>query len=79
MADRERRPPSGASPVRIAAEHLLLSGRAALAPDQAAVGRGSRNPLDDLDEEERRALRRAIDAELAAREARGGPDTMAPS
>ncbi len=79
MADPGPRPPSGASPTRIAAEHLLLSGRHALAPDPASVGRGPRDPLDDLDDEERIALRHAIDAELAARATRRGPDTMAPS
>jgi hypothetical protein len=79
MADPAARAPHGASPTRIAAEYLLLSGRAALAPDTAAVGRSVRSPLDDLDHEERIALRHAIDAELAARAARDAPDTMAPS
>jgi len=63
------------SPVRLAMEHLLLTGRHALAPEASLARRGG-NPLDDLDDEERRVLRQAIDELL---DGRVEADTMAGS
>jgi len=63
------------SAVRLAMEHLLLTGRRALAPEATAARRGG-NPLDDLDDEERRVLRQAIDELL---DGRVEADTMAGS
>jgi len=63
------------SPVRLAMEHLLLTGRRALAPEASSARRPG-NPLDDLDDEERVLLRKAIDELL---DGRVEADTMAGS